>query len=148
MTLATLVAEIVELTADDEAPDEHDLAVRHELPVKTVRTTIANLVAAATFHTMPALYWCMVDGRLVPASAHVRGPAGPGVPGLQRRTIEDGHDAAPLARPSTPPLPAPVDGAAALVACPDDPAGEGWDRPLGTPVTSRSGPRTDEDGES
>jgi hypothetical protein len=128
VTVETLVDEIAEWTAGNGAPDEHDLAVRHELPVATVRTTVTNAVAAATFHTMPALYWCIVDN--------------------QRPRIDDGRDVAPLLRPSTPPSPAPVDGAAALVAGPDDPAGEGRDRPLGAQVTSPRGPRTDERGGS
>jgi hypothetical protein len=118
VSVETLVAEIVGLTADDAVPDEQDLAVRHDLPVATVRTTMTNAAAAAAFHTMPALYWCIVDN--------------------ERRRVEDGRDVAPLQRPSNPPSPSRVDGAAALEACPGTPAGEGRDRPLGSPVASGS----------
>lgn len=127
VTVETLAAEIAVSTAA-EVPDERDLAVRHQLPVATVRTMIANAVAASVFQTTHALYWCVI--------------------GNQRPTIDDGRDVAPLPRPSTPPPPPRVDGAAALAACPGTPAGEGRDRPLGALVTSPLGPRTGEDGGS
>lgn len=57
-----------------------------------------------------------------------------------RRTIDDGRDVPPLPRPSTVPPPSAVDGAAAHMACPDDPTADGRDRPLGTLKRARQAP--------
>lgn len=72
----------------------------------------------------PVALWRSVDDPVVGLIAYVDTP-GP------RRTIEEGRDVLPLPRRSTAPPLVAVDGPGALMACPDDPAADRRDRPVG-----------------
>jgi hypothetical protein len=73
---------------------------------------------------MSVTLWHSVDDALAALDAYVDHPE-------PRRTIDDGPNVQQLPRLPTESSPAPVDGAAARTACPDDPTADGRDRPLG-----------------